>query len=193
MDLSQEPNNIELRQRLDEITDLPTEPVNRHARLVADLVKNHNHSIHPVEDPSVRHVPFKKYTCFMYAFDLADSDAVRRIARALKEVYPGREFIEYLIARCLSEVPAEKISDRDVVVYADSEKSMHAGKMAGERVVSKWGNDYLWSHRLFEVPAKYGNQARFFSPIPVLVAEKAFIAHAKKHEGDELIEELLSD
>jgi hypothetical protein len=193
VDLAQEPNEPHLRQRLDEITGLPRDQVPNHVDMVAKLADDYSHRIEPAAETWLEDLPVETYTCFMHACGLENSDVVVRIASVLNDVYPSREFIDFLVSHHLVEVAAPGISDGDLVVYSDSEKIMHAGISRGGRVISKWGRGLLWKHRLFEVPARYGDRVRFYRPIPTSAAEQAFIAYAKARAGAEAIDQLLAN
>ncbi len=186
-------NNRELREKLDQITALPRDQVSRCPELVHQLNASHPHTIEVVVDPALADLPLDKYTCFMHAFGLANSKPVIRIARALDHVYPNREFVAYLIENHLSETTPEATRDGDVIVYSDPEKITHTGDVFSGRIVSKWGTGHLWNHRVFEVPARYGDDVKFYRAVPPQVAEEAFVAYATVVAGAELIDELLAD
>jgi len=57
---------------------------------------------------------------------------------------------------------------RAVGVYLDGEVPKLAGRSTAQTAISKWGGHgtHIWEHALWDVPDVYGNEARFFEPLP---------------------------
>jgi len=194
IDLSREPNKAILREKLDEITYVFPKQIPEIPNMIADLTATMEHTIEVTEDETLAHLELWQYTCFMYAFGLADSKVVKRIGYYLKNAFPSSEFVAFLISDYLTEILPADVLDGDIAVYSNPEKITHAGILSGGRVVSKWGDKgYLMRHALFELPAKYGDTIKFYRPISVVEIEQAFIIYAKNLEGENLIESLLAD
>jgi len=188
-DLSRTPSHESLRQRLDQIAAGSEVP--QHPALVAALRAHDAHVVEIAQDDDVAQLSLDKYNCFEYAFGLAGSQSVIQIASVLASVYPGADFVSFLITNYLFEVPADRALDNTVVIYFDGQTITHAGRMVSSGVQSKWGTGHLWKHGLFEIPTRYGDHVRFYRPIPKLVVEQAFVAYAKAREGVTLIDSLL--
>lgn len=169
-------NNPELRYRLEKIS---SESHDNWERLISELGSTHPHSIRclPHEHP-------EPYNCFESAFELADLRAYRRIAESSKDwnspdiFYANYRFVQFIIRReVLMEINEGEQTVCDVLVYLDDEDTpQHAGKIAPQEglIESKWGTGCFLEHGLWEVPASYGNQARFFRSIPAVEAARAF-------------------
>jgi hypothetical protein len=59
-----------------------------------------------------------------------------------------------------------------IVIYLRDGAPEHAGRWGGAAVISKWGaaGTHIWQHALWDVPASYGDDARFFAALPTAVA-----------------------
>jgi hypothetical protein len=102
--------------------------------------------------------------CFMFALGI-EADAVRD--KCLGQVFPGKRFVEFLLANeHLCEVEGGPIA-----IYFRNGVPEHAGTWDGDTLVSKWGGggSNIWRHALWDVPASYGNEVRFFAPLPTAV------------------------
>ncbi len=72
-----------------------------------------------------------------------------------------------------SRIPRNQAREGDVVVYFDGEEITHVGIIVArdfvladescEWVVSKWGDDGEYRHKIDEVPAVYGQPAEFWT------------------------------
>ena len=49
------------------------------------------------------------------------------------------------------------------------------------RVISKWGTGLLYNHKLFEVPASYGGDVRYFKHVPHDDAWQLFATFAEEN------------
>ncbi len=110
--------------------------------------------------------PIYEVNCFMFALGI-EADAVSDMR--LGPVFPGKQFVESLLANGdLREVEGEG----PVVIYFRDGAPEHAGRWGGAAVISKWGaaGTHIWRHALWDVPASYGDEARFFAALPTAVA-----------------------
>jgi hypothetical protein len=106
------------------------------------------------------------------------------IATLWEDVYPNSKFVAYLIDHHLTEVSPAAADDGDIVVYFAGAVPKHAGRVDGSSIVSKWGTAHLWRHRLFEVPAAYGETVRFFRAINSVDSKLAFVRFAQSETGE---------
>jgi len=105
------------------------------------------------------------FNCFMFALDIAP-DAVSDMR--LGRIFPGQEFIEFLLANDhLREVKTAP----SIVIYFRDGIPQHAGKFDDGMVVSKWGagGTHIWQHDLWHVPSDYGDESRHFASLPEAV------------------------
>lgn len=98
-------------------------------------------------------------------------------------MFPNAEFVAYLTPKWLKGVRPSDVADGDVVVYYSGDVARHAGRVHTGSIISKWGTAHVWRHGLFEVPAAYGNRARFFQPLARSQAEDAFREYAHEVHG----------
>lgn len=188
---SLETNCRELRQALREITELPPEEIPNHPALVAALWSTCPHSIVDVTDPEVIHLPLQKFTCFMHTFRLINVPTAAYLMDVLG-IQPKSDFVAHLVAHHLSEISAEDVEDGDLVLYSRSQEITHAGTVRAARVVSKWGVGWLWEHKVFEVPAQYGDKVRFYRRVEQREAEQLFVSYVRSQEGTELVDMVLA-
>jgi hypothetical protein len=125
----------------------------QHLKKVDGLRRQHNHD--------VRFVEFGGGTCGTYAFDLWNDQDYEYFAR-FRDIYAGFEFFRWVIAR-LAEVDVPEVGS--LVVYFNAAGPCHVGiVISGEplRIRSKWGEMPVYDHPLSEIPAEYGEMARFY-------------------------------
>ena len=103
---------------------------------------------------------------------------------------PSSSFVEFLRSTHLSELTRSEASDGSLVLYS-AHSITHAGRVSGQRILSKWGTCHLWYHGLYEVPLRYGDTVRFFTPPPREQVVAAFVEFARIHLGAELVDALL--
>lgn len=184
LDLTPPPSDV--RNALEEITKdvLSDKDLADQILRISDLASRYPHSIELVAAAVPTEPSTIKFTCFQYAFELTDPPPVIvYIATVWPDVYPSPKFVHYLIEQHLTEAGTGELSDGDVVVYFASGAAKHAGRVRGGRVVSKWGTGHLWSHGLYEVPAKYGSEVRFFRPLTRRQSQEAFLEFAERETG----------
>jgi hypothetical protein len=160
------------RHRLKEITHIGD--IERHVELIREL----NLSIEPV--PSEFNL--SRYTCIVYALELTeDPDYVAIASHGLGSVYAGTEFAQYLLLNhCLCEISEQAAKPGDLVFYFESDRVVHAGKVAQPgRVISKWGIGQLLEHPTLAVPEQYGDSVKYFSPIDKEEILDVFVEFAK--------------
>ena len=128
-----------------------------------------------------------QFTCFMHALDLsAPPSLVVNIIKRFDHVYPGAEFIRLLIEHQLLKAISEP-EEGAVLIYALDGTPKHAGKFAGDMVVSKWGLGHVWQHHMFEVPASYGDSVDVFGRVDSETAAAWFVEYATAQVGADTI------
>lgn len=143
-----------LREDLDRITDDPD--CSRHPHLINAL---EGHAIRVLESSR----PLARYTCFMHVVGLYDQEAYVEVAISGDgSIFANSTFIAYLIEQgVLSEKPTAERGD--IVLYFRDGSPTHAGIAIGDgRLISKWGIGHLYEHDVYEVPAKYGQEIRYY-------------------------------
>lgn len=152
--------NWALRSRLDKITlDLD---VGSHRMRIEELRHEIPHTIDTVECST----PCDCYTCAVYAFELVDDPTYRDVASfGLQRTFAGKEFVDYLLANgSLSAKPAVSAQRQDLILYFCNDEFKHVGRMRSpSRVISKWGTGLLYEHGIWEVPASYGENIRYYA------------------------------
>jgi hypothetical protein len=161
-------NDRLLRSRLAEITQ-PADASELKAQIqqMTNLALTQPHSVSLLEE----NIPVsRRFNCYQYSFGIADI----RVQRGILEVFPGRDFAQFLVDHLLEEVGAQDTDDGSHVLYSGSQIE-HAGKVQAGAVVSKWGTGHIWQHGVYEVPDYYGDTVRFFRPFPREMALQALL------------------
>ena len=98
-----EPNNLQLREALQEITDQHDEwpDILEHIACIRELAAQYPHSIILEREATQEDY---HYTCFSYAFDLLGSVQVRDRRLWRRNVFPDSKFAEWFISRSLTEI-----------------------------------------------------------------------------------------
>jgi hypothetical protein len=112
------------------------------------------------------------FNCYQYAFGIADV----RLRDGILQIVPGRDFAQFLVDLRLTQIEPPSAENGDYALYSDS-RIEHAGKVQSGMIESKWGTGHTWRHRVYEVPANYGDTVRFFrhiSPEDILSAALDF-------------------
>jgi hypothetical protein len=155
--------NAELRAELQRLTVPPQDPGIEWLDLqIQEMEELNNRIPHSVRLRTRYSEAIKEYNCFMYALDIAP-DEVRDMC--LGWIFPGQKFVQFLLANGhLREVKREPY----LVIYFRDGLPQHAGKLEGQKVISKWGAGatHVWQHDLWDVPVEYGEKARFFAALP---------------------------
>lgn len=165
-----------LREALDQLTTI-ADPA-EYAASVEAMRGRFNHSIYVVPGEP-QDVSLKGITCFGYALQLHRSARWADIARDFASV--NTPFIERLIRDgILRAVSGNEVAA--IVVYHHRARVRHAGRMAGDRVVSKWGTNFVFEHALWEVPAAYGAPLSFHGMPDAAAVAAAFFEHLRTPE-----------
>jgi hypothetical protein len=169
--------NIELRQRLEEMTESGAEP-SKHRDLLEAISIEFPNTIQPLQSSHSE----ARYTCGMYVFEFSgDEDYINIAGRNCPDIYAGHAFFEWLLTNhLLQEVDEADVRDDDLIMYFENGQWKHVGfwKLNG-RVESKWGVGLLYNHERWEVPKNYGNEVRFFRSISPEAAIEHFLQYAQ--------------
>lgn len=126
----------------------------RHRDEIARIRSVHSHTISFVELP-------EEGNCITYAlgfinepeYRAAETNAGHELARA--------KFVKWLLNGRLREIA--KPSRGCLIMYFRSGAWQHVGILTdADRVMSKWGRFPIYQHAISEVPARYGDEIRFF-------------------------------
>jgi len=192
--LEDEVENTHLRWALEEIT-MPGDWDRLHRQIsrIRALHSAYPHRLSILEEHSLGHQ--LDFNCFRYALCLIDlprsvTDLMLRPDRPTGPV--DSKFVLFLIgAAILEEISSESTVCGDIVVYSTNNQPKHAGRVAGDLVDSKWGpGGHLWRHGIYEIPLKYGSEARFFRSISSQTTYNALICYARHTEDNELLDAL---
>lgn len=118
------------------------------------LAREIPHSVKLLEENIPGTAPFN---CYQYAFGIRDV----RLRAGILQIFPGRDFVQYLVDHYLKEVELQNVQDGDYVLYSGSQIE-HGGKIQSGMIESKWGTGHIWRHNVYDVPADYGDMVRFF-------------------------------
>ena len=124
-------------------------------------------------------------TCLTYALGLFRNRTYLAIAGSFfnYQIFAGRLFVEWLMENGhLKEITSPALGC--LVFYFADGVWQHAGTAASDkRVISQWGTFPVYDHEVFEVPARYGNQVRYFATPDDESIRALFVAFAKQHHG----------
>ncbi len=101
----------------------------------------------------------------MHAFHLVEDKTYLEIAgHGLGKTYAGPEFINFLLRNsALAAREPELVITGDRIIYFDKGQFRHVGRViAHNRILSKWGTGNLYQHAVWEVPASYGDDVRYY-------------------------------
>ncbi|GEM_PF-1370164 len=182
-------NDYELRRKLKEITDkYRGDTVGKQIKLIMELSKQHPHSITLRREAIPSDRSTFAFNCFMYAFDMLDSSEVETIRHRYPftlNIFPGSGFVDFLLNTAVMQERRENAKDGDVILYRDSAKITHAGKIISGRIESKWAGGHLWEHDILEVPIDYGDELKFVTGIKRNLCISSFFEYAKLKGADE--------
>jgi hypothetical protein len=200
------------------MTNTEEASVDTHPRLVADLAAEISHSIELAANaPSL---PLRDYNCFEFALGVAGRREVRLIYKYLPSTFCDGSFVQHLVDSILISTTEVRLiykylpstfcdgsfvqhlvgsilisttvpSTGDLVLYRNDGQITHAGLVAADRIISKWGKGHLWIHGLLEVPAQYGDTTSFYEAPPANDMVSDFINFARYREGRELVDSVL--
>ena len=147
----------------------------KHIDAVESLKTQFNHSIKSIAGRGWLPV----YTCLVYVMgfngDATYSAAMKKASP--KEPFAGKEFFDWIVTNNhLMQIYDRSESAGDWIVYFNPHNQFkHIGILSDKkRVKSKWGELGLYDHEVFEVPASYGDDIKYFEPIKYDVAIASF-------------------
>lgn len=174
-----ETNNQQLREALDHVLDTyACDEVGDQIQQINNLAQRYPHSISLVHEAIPNKPETFSFNCYQHSFDLVNVEPVDRIMRTRPSVFPGREYVAFLIDNFLCEVRVQHAEDGDHVIYSTDLRIEHAGRISAGAIESKWGLMHLLRHGLYEVPSRYGNRVRFFTRLSQRDAVQAFLDFA---------------
>lgn len=151
----------ELRRKLEEIVNSDSgisykEKILNKRKLIMVL---NNHTIKVYEDilkdfNTEELLNKKNYLCVSYAFSLYKND----INNA------DNKFTEFLIEKKYIKKKNQP-KNADYLLYFNDDYVIHIGAYKNDRIISKWGTNDIFEHKIEEVPLKYGNKARYYEKI----------------------------
>jgi hypothetical protein len=154
----------ELRRELDAAMGIPE--YSAYPIRLAELQKQFGHNVGVMATRG-------DFNCFAYAFGLSNHpDFASLVRRTQKTAVMNSEFVIGLLTLDrLSEISADEIAVGCIALYFANDKLTHAAIVREVRPLlvleSKWGPSELHSHGLWEVPASYGDEVRFYTPTDV--------------------------
>ncbi len=169
---------MKLRKALDKLAVIcPGGKAEDQVRFIQALKAKHSHSIDFWEETPEVPADFRKsnanvqFNCFMYCLGLRYGD-IKKIIGSDGRKIPNSEYMSLLCKKYLTEINRGSTIDGDYILYFSNQKNMHAGKVKNGKVVSKWGSGHVWIHGIFEVPASYGNQVKYYSRVEKSICVK---------------------
>ena len=166
-----------LRDRLQELSEGGN--IDQHNAQVAALATDYPHSITALASAH----DLATYTCLVHALGFTWEPGYVAVAHFHEHVFAGAEFAHWLLDHGkLQEVPQADAANGDLVFYFDANGGFkHVGIVrGGGRIESKWGTQGLDEHPVFEVPASYGDNARFFQALSYQEAIELFYDFAQE-------------
>ncbi|MBW1888574.1 MAG: hypothetical protein JRI52_09540, partial [Deltaproteobacteria bacterium] len=161
--------------------------VSEHEKLLKDLQNTFPHSIVKSTLYDINQLLIIDYNCFEYVFDLIYSETYKATLEyqqgwKINPIGADKKFVEYLLARRgLYEVEFEGAKNDYIIIYFNESEPTHAGKILRKRVVSKWGKGLLLEHEIYEAPAIYGNEVKFFKNLFSDNCINTFIEYAESN------------
>ena len=105
--------------------------------------------------------PIYEVNCFMFALGI-EADAVSDMR--LGPVFPGKQFVESLLANGdLREVEGGVPSSS---IFATARRRCRPMGWCRRDLEMGAAGTHIWRHALWDVPASYGDEARFFAALP---------------------------
>jgi hypothetical protein len=160
--------------------------IGSHTRLLDERTRTHPHTVKLMSNP-------QGGTCVAYAFELNHNPIYEAIREDFgRKIFAGRQFVEWMIRERLSEISQPAVSS--LVLYFSGSDWKHIGTVtAPDRVTSQWGTYPIYEHDVYEVPASYGDQVRFFEKPSPERALSDFLDYAR-YEGvsDEDIDAIIA-
>jgi len=175
-------SNPQLRAELEAIIK-PDDPKSVADQIAAvnELRNRYGHTIDVVETVADASRAPGQYNCYMFALGVQRSQAILELL-ADPYIKLGNGFMAWLLVNShLSAVDPTTVTPNPVVLYMTSESPVHAGRWDRDRVVSKWGLDHVWRHRVYEVPSSYGAIAQPYGALPRDLVEQLFAQYVEQH------------
>jgi len=158
-----------LRQLLEEIPSNSPEDIADHRQRIEELQDRCVHTIKWVENGGGN-----KLDCWTYVLGIPSGIVNSTDPNIL------REFFNSEILKLLKVVPNSL--DGSLVVYLSGDEPKHIGMMNSGRVVSKWGKNPVYNHKLLEMPTAYGDETRYYQkPTEQFITDR-FIAFVRSHK-----------
>jgi hypothetical protein len=134
--------------------------VETHESIIESLAAKYQHTIKVVRS----NAPIDRYTCVMYALDVANDDEYVEVTMAAprEDIFASPRFLDWLVqAGRLRRL--RDPSPRALVIYRKRGQTKHIGVMLdNSRVRSKWGLGLLYEHGELEVPDSYGSTRHYY-------------------------------
>lgn len=148
-----QPNNKALRKALDAPDGFPA---SRHREYIDRVRLVHPHTV-------VYREARDQSTCVLYALDLSRDAAYRAIATNFAgRVFADRAFMEWWLAHG-HPVELDEPTKGCMVMYFREGIWQHVGISSDYgRVLSQWGTFHVYDHGVCELPARYGDEVRYF-------------------------------
>ena len=151
--------NRRLRRLLEEMTN-DGAPIDAYQAKLALISAEEPHSITII--PALMNEPLGDFNCVMHSLGLIGR--LEYPCRPLGRFYADLAFLRSLIDS--GELTPCTASAAALITWSNGDSIRHVGVLGyGERATSKWGCGHLCEHGVFEVPANYGDQLAFYSPI----------------------------
>jgi hypothetical protein len=167
-----------LREKLEDVFE--AQNWSEYLVLLAEVAREFPNNIMLLDSP----YQVERYTCVVHVLEFTENPAFLAIAeRGFSVVIAGPNFLHWLIdKRLLIEMAETEAREGDLILYFDpSGRIKHAGLIRGNgRVESKWGRGGLFQHDIFEVPASYGTNVKYFRRVPLEQALEYFKSYAKE-------------
>ena len=152
--------NAALRLALDEASKLRFR--HEYTETLERLRREFGHSISMLPDGCNR---IARFNCFAYGLGLWENvDYIRRVDAAENSAILNSQLVRVMLDDgTLEGIDAAKAASGDVLLYFNKEVVTHAAVVgAGQTYRSKWGGNEVHQHRLWEVPAQYGDRVRYY-------------------------------
>jgi hypothetical protein len=152
--------NAALRDELDEASRIRLPQV--YIETLERLRREFGHSILILPDGSDR---ITRFNCFAYGLGLWEhDDYIRRVNAANNSAIVNSLFVRAILDDgTLKEINAAEAAPGDVLLYFHKEAVTHAAVVGENQTCrSKWGGNEVHQHGLWEVPAQYGDQVRYY-------------------------------
>jgi hypothetical protein len=125
-------------------------------------------------------------TCVTYALGLFQDKTYLAVRGPFfnYKIFAGGQFVDWLLENRRLEEIDEPAPPGCLALYFAAGTWQHVGiASTGGRVISKWGSFPIYDHEVFEAPAQYGNEVRYFAMPRAAEALELFIEFAKSSYG----------